>query len=924
MSDRIELTEAWVDLERGEVHTDGQKVALRGKELALLSFLTRNPRRVITRSELFVRVWGYAPHSQSRTLDTTVRRLRNKIELDTKNPRHLTTVYGEGYRWIPAAIHYPAAATGHPNNLAPHFDESIGLDEQLPDLARALQSAALITLVGPPGVGKTRLAWELGLRLVRQRSVWFVRLGEVIDVSGLLAAVAEVLDIRLGDAAEEAQIEQMTRVLADRTPALWILDSTESLDASATQLIATWAKRVLPGGILVTSRRLLDIGPEVSWPVHPLTTRRGIDLFKSRATKVERSFSAAQSTVETLVRELDGLPLALELAAYQVAVMGAEELVSRLGDRARILRKPGVDGPHGGLEVALETSWQLLEAPARTALTQLSVFAGSFDATLAEEVVLVPGHDALELLHVLRAHSLVHRDAVTQQLMLLSCIRDFARRRLKSPVAVLERHAHTVTRRALPCLDPLFGVTTVDGLQTLRALRDDLIVATKRDPRAGLILAWTDAHRFPWPTAARWLPTRFDDPADEAHRRIALARLDAERPLSERLELLDGAVTLAPGPDVEVTAAGERIATLTIAGEIDRAAAVPRPLRFKDASPWSRAYFLNSRAMLHRRKLETQPAVEASTAAVKLFSQAPAPLLEARVVTVHAETLWHASRTDECRVAFRRVVALGERSRSSHTHCSGLVGLMLEAMERRFGREATQYGEQILRLARRQGDRVMLITALGNVSIVRREVEDHIAALDGFAEAIGIARGLSLQWHEAILQSNRGTTLRDSGDLDRAASAIAQAIALTDGNVPWRAQFVGKLGTLAHLRGEKEQARQCYLEALELRDAPKHLESGRLYALLALLADNAEKSREWARKAADVPVLDATVHEVLNLARVVSDPDDEQRWLRRARERGQGELSPLEAFSEVRFALRALVATGRLSHRVTFEVYSAP
>lgn len=147
MTDRIGLGDGWIDPPRREVHRGGARARLRGKEAELVGYLAARPGRTVTRAELFERVFGYHPDTRSRTLDTTVRRLRAVIEPDPAAPRHLLTEVGVGYRWVP-----PAAG----GDAAERF-----LAEGVAGLLAELGDQGLRVLCGPPGIGRSTWARRL-------------------------------------------------------------------------------------------------------------------------------------------------------------------------------------------------------------------------------------------------------------------------------------------------------------------------------------------------------------------------------------------------------------------------------------------------------------------------------------------------------------------------------------------------------------------------------------------------------------------------------------------------------------------------------------------------------------------------------------------------------------------------------------------
>ncbi|HZO15053.1 MAG TPA: AAA family ATPase, partial [Polyangiaceae bacterium] len=310
-------------------------------------------------------------------------------------------------------------------------------------IERMRAGGGLVTLVGPPGVGKTRLAMEYVARAVRDGAASRGRLVDLVlarSPRDLCHAVARALGIVLAEPIEE----RVRTVLAQSKSLIVALDNFEQLVDECAPLIAEWRGAAGDFSIIVTSRRPLGLRDERVIELAPLALPSvgsleldadAAALFVERARAVRPGYAPladeAPQIVELVVR-LDGLPLAIELAAARMAVMGPAQLLGRIGRVASL-----VD--------AVECSWDLLSAPEQSALAQLSVFHGGFAAEAAEAVLDVPG-DALDHLASLRRHSLLTASDVLElpgelRFGMLEPIRDFAAARLEKENDVRDRHA---------------------------------------------------------------------------------------------------------------------------------------------------------------------------------------------------------------------------------------------------------------------------------------------------------------------------------------------------------------------------------------------------------------------------------------------------------------------------------------------------
>ncbi|MEV4657040.1 BTAD domain-containing putative transcriptional regulator [Micromonospora sp. NPDC049301] len=354
----------------------------------------------------------------------------------------------------------PAAAR---TNLPAALTELVGREDAVDELTTALEHNRLVTLTGIGGVGKTRLAVEVA----RTRAPAHPDGTTLVELAGLdrsdvpqtVGALAElvlaVLDVR--DAAEQGgavvPVDRLTQVLAGRR-LLLVLDNCEHLVEPVAELTAVLL-RAAPGlHVLVTSREPLGLAGEVVWAVPPLpmpdpaggtdlaTLERSaaVRLFVARAAAAERGFVLSAENalaVATVCRRLDGIPLALELAATQVRGLGVTGLVAGLDDRFRLLaaRHRGVPPRQRTLLAMLDWSWQLLSEPERVVLRRLAAYADGGRIEAVQAVCApdaVPAASVADLLARLVDRSLVvvaPRDG-TPQYRLLESVAAFGLRQM--------------------------------------------------------------------------------------------------------------------------------------------------------------------------------------------------------------------------------------------------------------------------------------------------------------------------------------------------------------------------------------------------------------------------------------------------------------------------------------------------------------
>jgi predicted ATPase len=334
------------------------------------------------------------------------------------------------------------ALDASPGNLRAATTSLIGRESEVAELQAAVKAHRLVTLTGVGGVGKTRLALEVAGRLVDEfpDGVWFFELAAVIDPAAVPDAVAAVLGIT--QQPGKSVSESVASALEGRVRLL-VLDNCEHLLDAAADLIEAILAASATIKVVATSREGLGIADERLWPVPSLDVGAGVDsaavaLFVERAQKVSPRFTVGDdreaAAVVEICRRLDGIPLAIELAASRMAAMTAGEVRDRLDHRFRLLvgSRRGLERHHT-LRHAVAWSYDLLDDAEKALLDRCSVFAGGFDL---ESACAVMGSDddfaALDLLHALVRKSLLvaDRSSGRTRFSMLETIRQFAEEQL--------------------------------------------------------------------------------------------------------------------------------------------------------------------------------------------------------------------------------------------------------------------------------------------------------------------------------------------------------------------------------------------------------------------------------------------------------------------------------------------------------------
>ena len=299
-------------------------------------------------------------------------------------------------------------------NLRPAASRLIGRDDDVEEVASAMRSNRLVTLAGVGGVGKTRLAVEVAAVLADEfpDGVWVFELASVADPAAVPDAVAAVLGITQQPGITMS--ESVAATLEGRVRLL-VFDNCEHVVDAAADLIDLILARSATVSILSTSREGLGLADERLWRVPSLEVVAAVQLFRERAA---RDLSADESAaVEEVCRRLDGIPLAIELAASRMESMTATEMRDRLDHRFKLLvrSRRGLER-HQTLRRAVSWSYDLLEEPEKALLERCSVFAGGFDVQGARAVAGSEDADEftiLDLLDTLVRKSLLIADRST-------------------------------------------------------------------------------------------------------------------------------------------------------------------------------------------------------------------------------------------------------------------------------------------------------------------------------------------------------------------------------------------------------------------------------------------------------------------------------------------------------------------------------
>ncbi|MGZ4438850.1 MAG: protein kinase domain-containing protein [Gaiellaceae bacterium] len=658
----------------------------------------------------------------------------------------------------PTAVAEPAVMTNLPVPPTP----LIGRDVELPELVELASrpDVRLVTLTGIGGTGKTRLAIAVAAELVPSLGrAFFVDLAPVAEASVVGSAIGQVLGVEEGSDVPVA--EAIARGLGEGS-ALLVLDNFEQV-MPAAELVHDLLAAAPELRVLVTSQAPLHLRDEHEYPLSPLDEERAMNLFVARAQAVKPGFELTdenRDAVAGICRRLDGLPLALELAAARVKLLSPEAILRRLEDSLDLLTGGASDLPsrQRTLRDAIDWSYQLLEPPEQVLLARLGVFAGGCSLELADAVA-GEGEgvgDSLEVLASLVDKSLVRqRDGADGEprFGLLETIREFALERLEEQGELEElrrRHAERFLALVEAAEPELLRANQVVWLERLDVEHDNIRAA----------LAWATA-------------------AGEVELALRLAGA-LVRFWSTRGLMREGRARLA-----EALASPDGVAPAILA----------------------KAHFAAGYAALGEGDFR-----EARTDFERSLEQARAASDERAEGSALAQLAWLSmagGEAEEARTLAEQSSELAEKGGDTLVASGAATTLADIALAGGNADEAIELYERGLTLRRGLGDRRLVansLVGLGRAELLRG---DYVRAAALFEEALGLAREVKDTWIISVAHGNLARVrLCADGDTGQARELLAEALRLARDRNDRRlaAEWVQALAAACALEGSTAEA----------------------------------------------------------------------------------------------------------------------
>ena len=663
----------------------------------------------------------------------------------------------------PAALWLPARSVRH--SLPAGRDAFVGRHDDLLRLARALDGGArLVSVLGMGGTGKTRLVTQFGWTWLGEFAggVWFCDLSRARDVDAIASAVARGLDVPLG---RTEPLSQLASAIAGRGHCLVILDNFEQVAQHAEATLGHWLDRAPQAVFVATTREVLGIVGEQTLALAPLGTADAAQLFCLRAQAARQGFAPdadERQAIDQLVQVLDGLPLAIELAAARVRVMPPRALLERMHERFKLLwSRSGRQDRQATLRAAFDWSWELMHEAERMALAQLSVFAGGLTLDAAAAVIDLSALPDVPWLADM-VLSLVDKSLVRQvaddRFDLLQSLREYAAEHLQTP-----------------------GRFVGSGPQAQAAAQQ----------RHGQYFAALGAKR-----AAEHACIELDNVVAACRRAVAAGQAG----------LALRALVSAWGP---IRLRGPFRVGLDLADAVATLPALDNALRAE------LSHIHGSALELCGRVAEAQQAFERG---LSLALASNNRVLECRSLQALTTLLTRTGQVAQAADFGQRALALAQGGVEPGTQCALLnaLGQVADAMGR--PEASKQHFEQALQIARDNGERRWEGGSAGNLGQFHANQGHFAEARQLYEQAVQIAQELGDRQWEANTRCNLGLLHHGEGRLTQAEAELSAALSAARelGYVRLASVVQCNLGLVAQAQSQHGQAQAYYEAALAL------------------------------------------------------------------------------------------------------------
>ncbi len=690
----------------------------------------------------------------------------------------------------------------------------IGRAAEIKEVRRLLGRDRLVTILGPAGMGKTRLARAVAEASAGHVPIWFCDVSAADDAAALCDVVAEAIGVALGMASRaSAAIAQIGDALKGYGECLLVLDNFEQLVVDARDTVATWLAAAAGLRVLVTSRARLSVTGEVRYDLRPLPEEEAIRLFVDRACFVRPEFTLTEANsdaIRALVATLEGMPLAIELAAGRMRTMSLAELGSRLGSRLDLLAGPPGSGRHSSVRAAIDWSWELLSDAERAALTDCAAFRGGFSLADAEAVIDLPSDSPLvvDVVEALVDRSLLRVYPTDDpggglRLGMYESIREYAAERLAASgrqAAAWRRHAIAVT------------TALETRVKAAAAPRAPALIATLARERENVLAAH--------------------------ERAMAFADSDPEQAkLALRAALVLAPLYLVRGP---MAAAVELVDAVL---DCDTASSLPDRLWAEGIATRARGLYVNGRSA---------ESAEVARVALEISRKVGDDRLTAFVRNALGNALAALGQSEEAQQHYEAGLAMAVASDDRWRQAALRLNLGVNAIHSGDFERARSQMSTALDLFTALSDAEGRGWALGALGVMFADLGESEAAATHIAEAIEAHGVYGAHYMRADRLGSLGQVRLEQGRIDEAKEALTAALqaARVSGVRVIEATCTGYLGVARHLAGDLAGAATLYDEAHALFEASdEHAREALFAAYAALAAKERGRDRDAKRRA---------------------------------------------------------------------------
>jgi predicted ATPase len=787
---------------------------------------------------------------------------------------------------LPATVASARPASPIPQSLPAERDEFVGRSAEMEALARRLAAGErLVTILGMGGTGKTRFVARYGWNHQGDwpGGIFFCDLSVARDLEGIVSAVAGVLDVPLGN---DDPIAQLGRSIAGRGKCLVIFDNFEQVTEHAPATVGRWLSRAADASLVVTSREILGIPGEHVMALPPLPLESaGVELFVVRAQARHQGFELTginEGPVREIVKLLDGLPLAIELAAARTRMLSPEQLLARLTDRFQLLvGGRDVQARQSTLRSAIDWSWMLLAPWEQAALAQASVFVGGFTLEAAESVLDLSAWAAapiaMDVVQSLGDKSLLRSwmpegsnrlVTVGPYFGMYMSVQEYAAEKLRTvgalpngasgtgaEIAAQERHGRYYaaygSEEALDALDMHGGMA---HRQALALERENILAACERALGRGdgetavatFEAAWSVlALKGPFPPAVELGKHVLDlrlGPADRGRAACLLAEaLQSAGRLEEALPNYQEAIALAREVG-DRRREGIALASLGVLngvrGRVEEGAValeMALGLAREDGNRCREGITLGNLATLHSNQGRMEEALRNCQEALAIHREVGNRRGEGLVLGNLGVLRFNQGRMEEALLNYREALAIHREvgNRRYEGFVLGSMGSLHAAQDRM--EEALRHLQEALAIHREAGNRRLEGAVLGNLGIVHMEQGRMEEALRHLQEALAIHREVGHRRLEGVALGSLGALYSRQGRFGEARAA------LTTGEALLRDVDERQLGVLLCIHGE------CERLAGDLPAARRQLADAESIAQKLVASPDSELGKEVAK-----------------------------------------------------------------------------